>query len=241
MKWKKIGDIIVLNRDTEKPEIFLEMKGVKSVVKVEKIWGKRRKPKTRILAGSETETIHKENKCLFKLDVASIMWSKGNTYERMRIPRLIKDGETIVDMFAGIGYFSIPIAVHSNPKKIYAIEINPTAYHYLRENIKLNKVEDKIKPILGDSAIIAPRLSADRVLMGYVGDTHHYLGPAFKCLREGGILHYHETVPDRIKFKRPVERVKKAAAPRKVKVLNKRIIKKYSPGVWHIVIDAKIN
>jgi len=241
MKWKQIGDIIVLNKETEKPERFLKMKGVNSVVKIERIQGKTRKPKIKVLAGTKTETIHKENKCLFKLDVATIMWSKGNTYERMRIPRLIKDGETIVDMFAGIGYFSIPIAVHANPKMVYAIEINPTAYHYLKENIKLNKVQDKIKPILGDSKIIAPKLKADRILMGYVVKTHHYLDSALKCLKKDGILHYHETAPDKIKFERPIRRIKKAASPRKVKILKKRIIKKYSPGVWHVVIDAKID
>jgi len=241
MKWKQIGDIIILNKEIEKPEKFLKMRGIKTVLKIERIKGKTRKPEVKILAGEETETIHKENKCLFKLDAANIMWSKGNTYERMRIPKLIKDGETIVDMFAGIGYFSIPIAVHANPKKVYAIEINPTAYQYLKENIKLNKVQDKIKPILGDSKIIAPKLNADRILMGYVVKTHHYLDPALKCLKKGGILHYHETAPDKIKFKRPIRRIKKAANPRKVTILNKRIIKKYSPGVWHVVIDAKID
>jgi len=241
MKWKQIGDIIVLNRNVENPEKYLKMKGVKTVVKIERIKGRIRRPEVKVLAGADTENNTQENKCLFKLDVATIMWSKGNTYERMRIPRLIEDGETIVDMFAGIGYFSIPIAVHANPKKVYAIEINPKAYHYLKENMKLNKVQDKIRPILGDSRIIAPKLSADRVLMGYVVNTHHYLDAALKCLKEGGILHYHETAPEKIKFKRPIKRVKKAAKPREVKILNKRIIKKYSPGVWHVVIDAKID
>jgi len=85
MKWKQIGDIIILNKNVENPEKFLKMKGIKTVIKIGRIHGRTRKPEVKILAGTETETIHKENKCLFKLDVASIMWSKGNTYERMRI------------------------------------------------------------------------------------------------------------------------------------------------------------
>ena len=68
-----------------------------------------------------------------------------------------EDGETIVDMFAGIGYFSIPMAVHSKPAKIYSVEINPVSYSYLCQNTVLNKVEDIVEPILGDCRETAPR------------------------------------------------------------------------------------
>ena len=59
-------------------------------------------------------------------------------------------------------------------------------------------------------------------------------------LEEGGIIHYHESVPDKLKFRRPIRRIKEAANEREVEILNKRIIKKYSPGVYHIVVDAFI-
>jgi tRNA wybutosine-synthesizing protein 2 len=77
--------------------------------------------------------------------------------------------------------------------------------------------------------------------MGYIGYTHRYLDFAIGALKEeGGIIHYHESVPDKLKFIRPVERIKKAAEGRQVEVLNKKIIKTYSPGVFHVVVDAKI-
>jgi len=78
------------------------------------------------------------------------MFSKGNLTERKRLVDQVKEGETIVDMFSGIGYFSLGLAKFSKAKKIYAIELNPESYHYLWENIKLNKVEDKIIPVFGN-------------------------------------------------------------------------------------------
>lgn len=241
MKWKLIGEVMIIKKDVPKPEELLLVPGVKTVVKLGTINGLKREPQIEILAGSQTETIHKENKCYFKLDVAKVMWSKGNSTERMRIAQLVEDDEVVVDMFAGIGYFSIPIARHSNPSKVYSIEINPVSYNYLCENIKLNRVEDVIKPILGNCQDVCPTKNADRVLMGYIGDTHHYLKTAIKVIKKGGIIHYHESVPDKIKFKRPIQRIKEAAQDRHVNILNRRVIKKYSPGVCHVVIDAEIN
>jgi len=242
MKGKVIGDILVIKRDVENPEALLDIPGVNRVVKLGRIKGLKREPEVDVLVGEGTQTIHKENHCLFKLDVSKIMWSKGNTTERKRISGLVKEGETVVDLFTGIGYFSIPIAVHSPVGKIYSIEINPTAYNYLCQNIELNKVTDIIRPLQGDCRNLAPKGVADRVLMGYIGNTHEYLDVALDALKdEGGVIHYHESVPDKLKYKRPVERIKEAADGRKVKILENKIIKKYSPGVYHVVVDVGVH
>lgn len=253
MKYKKIGHILILNEDVENPQKFIEMNGefkhIKTVAKLNGIHGIKREPKIEILAGDfKTETTHKENGCYFKLDVSKVMWSKGNTNERIRIANLITDSETIIDMFAGIGYFSIPLAYHSNPKKIYSIELNPNSYNYLKKNIELNNVSNIINPILGDSNKITPYIKdnlekqgVDRILMGYVRTTHEFLGSAIYSLKPGGTLHYHETTPQKIKFTRPIERIKKAAGGRTFEVLNMIDIKKYSPGVNHVVLDVKFD
>ena len=240
MKGKVIGDILVLKNEPDNLQELLDLPEVKRIVKLGRINGPKREPEVEILVGDNTETIHRENHCFFKLDVARIMWSKGNTGERKRMANLVEDGETVVDMFAGIGYFSIPMAVHSNPAKIYSLEINPVSYGYLKENIVLNKVEDVIEPILGDCREFAPKNFADRVLMGYIGNTNEYLDKAVDIVKPGGIIHYHESVPDNLKFERPPQRIIDAAKGRDVEILNKRIIKKYSPGVYHVVIDALI-
>jgi tRNA wybutosine-synthesizing protein 2 len=248
--WQVLGDIIIVyipetleDKKINLAEALLSMyPRCGTVVRDFGIEGQFRQPKREILLGSKTETLHKEHGCFFKQDVTKVMYSKGNLEERKRMSHLGK-GEVIVDMFAGIGYFSIPMAVHSRPKKIIGIEINPESFVYLKENIRLNKVEDIFVPICGDCSKFAPEGTADRVIMGYVGTTHHYLEPAIKALKQsGGILHYHETVPESLARTRPQERIRKAAYAlgKKVEILEIRRIKKYSPGVLHVVIDALI-
>lgn len=240
MKYKKIGDILILNDDSDNLEELAEKHNVKTIMKIDHIQGTKREPVYKILFGSETETINKENNCLFKLDLSKVMWSKGNVNERLRIAKLVRDNETVLDMFAGIGYFSIPIGVHSNARKVISIEINPNSYYYLCENVKLNKC-DNITPVLGDCLVETPKYNADRILMGYVKTTHHYLKVAVNSLNKGGIIHYHETVPEKLLETRPISRIKQAAGDRDVELLKINKIKKYAPGVEHVVIDALID
>lgn len=242
MKYKKIGDILILDNKYQDGdfESLSEKYNVKTIMKINHIQGTKREPTYQILYGNDTETINKENGCLFKLDLAKVMWSKGNNNERLRIAKLVGDGETVIDMFAGIGYFSIPIGVHSNAKEVISIEINPNSYYYLCENIKLNKL-DNITPVLGDCMNETPNYMADRIIMGYVKTTHHYLKVAINSLNEGGILHYHETVPEKLMDTRPISRIIAEAGNRDVELLKLNKIKKYSPGVWHVVVDARID
>lgn len=245
MKWKKIGNILILDNkftvqsDKQLKELSDKHK-VKTVMKVDHIHGTKREPVIKLLYGEDTETINKENGCLFKLDLKKVMWSKGNNNERIRIAKLVEDNETVIDMFAGIGYFSILIGVHSNAKQVYSIEINPNSFHYLKENIKLNKINNII-PLLGDCMDITPEYSADRIIMGYVKTTHHYLKTAIDSLNKGGVIHYHETVPEKLMDTRPINRIKEVAGDRSVEFLKLNKVKKYSPGVFHVVCDARIN
>ena len=241
MKYKKIGDILILD-NSHPDDDYNELSrrhNVKTIMKINHIQGTKREPVYKILYGGETETVNKENGCLFKLDLAKVMWSKGNNNERLRIARLVEDDETVLDMFAGIGYFSIPIGVHANAREVISIEINPNSYHFLCENIRLNKLHN-VTPILGDGKVETPKYRADRIIMGYVKTTHHYLKAAIGSLNEGGVLHYHETVPEKLMNTRPFERIMSEADGREVELLKVNKIKKYAPGVEHVVIDARI-
>mgnify|MGYP002734947803 FL=1 len=108
------------------------------------------------------------------------------------------------------------------------------------ENIKLNKINNII-PLLGDCMDITPEYSADRIIMGYVKTTHHYLKTAIDSLNKGGVIHYHETVPEKLMDTRPINRIKEVAGDRSVEFLKLNKVKKYSPGVFHVVCDARIN
>ncbi len=245
--WQLLGDVIIITLreelETRKNDIakaLLSMyPGCRTVLLDRGISGQMRQPEREIIAGEKTETIHRENGCQFKLDAMRIMYSKGNLAERKQMNRLGK-GEVVVDMFAGIGYFSIPMAVHSKPDKIIAIEINPVSSGYLRENIKLNRVENIIEPVEGDCSLVTPHGIADRVIMGYL-DAYQYLEYGIRALLPGGVLHFHEAVPEAVE-RRPVGRIVEVAGKlgRTVEIIETRRIKKYSPGVWHVVVDARI-
>lgn len=249
--WSRIGHVVVLSLPPELMgkasligEAMLGLRGVRTVaVRAGPITGRERRPKLKVVAGDPgTETVHREHGCEFKLDVERVMFAPGNVGERGRVAKLVGLGEVVVDLFAGVGQFSIPIAKNAEPRKVYAVELNPPAFGYLRENIDLNRIGHVVEPLLGDCAEIAPRGLADRVVMGILHVTHRYLPLALEVLKpEGGVIHYHESVPTELGFERPVARIRKAANGGAVEILNKRVVKRYSPGVDHVVIDAKIS
>jgi len=246
----RVGDIVsvslppeLMHRAPEVAQALLELKDVRTVALREGgIAGRLRRPRIRVIAGGpSTETTHREGGCLFKLDIARVMFSPGNLYERARLPKLVGPGEVIVDLFAGVGQFSIPIARHARPSRVCAIELNPVAYGYLRENIRLNRVGHIVRPLLGDCSTVAPRGVADRVVLGILHVTHRYLPLALEVLKpSGGVIHYHESVPSGLRFERPVKRILEVAAGREVEILGKRVVKRYAPSVDHVVVDARI-
>ncbi|MEM4456168.1 MAG: class I SAM-dependent methyltransferase family protein [Archaeoglobaceae archaeon] len=239
--YKVIGDLAIVKLSEEIAE-FKEKIGeaiLESNPRLRAVWreiskeGMMRRPKLELLAGNGSETVHLENGCHFKLDVTKVMFSLGNHYERHRVA-MECENETVVDMFAGIGYFSIPIA--KKAEKVYSIEINYDAYRFLLENAKLNNV--KLIPILGDSMFVTPEGVADRVVMGHIF-CQDFLHTAIKALDRFGIIHYHEAVPTKILW-RPTLRVEKACKEmgKKCKILNFRKVKNYAPNVVHVVVDA---
>jgi tRNA wybutosine-synthesizing protein 2 len=254
--YQRIGNIVLISikpaltkHEKSIGKILLStIPNVKSICKRGAIRGEERIPKIKIIAGSKiTETIHKEGGCLYKLDVRKLMFAKGNVKERHRLQELVKDDEVIVDMFAGVGYFSIGLAKFANPLKIYSIDKNPIAIKYLKENVKLNKIQHKIIPILGDCKIVVKKLGkiADRVIMGYLPKTFKFLPYAFEVLKkEGGMIHYHDIFKEEDLWDKPIKILEDAARKNGYileKVLHKRIVKSYAPKVYHIVVDAKFS
>lgn len=251
-KWEKIGDVLIIKlSDRFKKykqkigEIYAKTLHCKTVLQdFGGISGIYRKPTVKIIYGSKnTETIHKENGIKYNLDLQKIMFSSGNINERKRMANISNKNETIVDLFAGIGYFTLPIAVYSKPKKIYSCEINPIAYQYLCKNIVLNHVTSVIKPLLGDNRKTAPKNVANRVVMGYIDNTYRFLPTAIKCLKNcTGVIHYHDVFPNKLiqkKIKNLTEGITKKYET-KIKLIKYKNIKSYAPGVNHIVVDILI-
>ncbi|HEC77209.1 MAG TPA: class I SAM-dependent methyltransferase family protein [Thermoplasmatales archaeon] len=246
-KWEKFGDVLILKMDKiEKKEkvaeVYAKVLKCKSVLEdVEGIKGVERKPVFNFVYGNDALTVHVENGIKYKFDASKIMFSSGNIDERIRMAKVAGKKEVVVDMFAGIGYFTLPIAVYSK-SRVYACEINPIAYEFLKENISLNGVNNLVEPIFGDCRIVAPRRVADRVIMGYFNSID-FLEYAIEILRNEGIIHFHqkcreEDFPEKIlgEIKKICKKYKK-----KVDVLFYRRIKSYAPHIIHGVIDLKIS
>jgi len=123
-------------------ELFPKIKSI--YVNLGKIIGTFREPeKIELIAGENNPIVeHKEHDVIYRFNITKIMFSKGNLNERRLLASFVKKGEIIVDMFAGIGYFSLPIAKHSAVERIYSIELNPLSYKFLCENIKRNCSRD---------------------------------------------------------------------------------------------------
>jgi len=251
-KWEKIGEvgIIKLHHDLEKyskiiGEKYALVLQCKTILNdLGGITGTYREPTTRRIYGSnDTVTIHKENGIRFKLDPQKIMFSSGNKDERLRMATISNEKEIVVDLFAGIGYFTLPMAVYSKPKKIFACEINPVAYDYLCENIVLNNVLNIVEPLKGDNRKIAPKNVANRVIMGYFGDTFNFLPTAFDCLKDcKGFIHYNDKIPEEEFPDDIFKKIEKIADKfnRKVKLLKHKNVKSYAPGINHYVLDIKV-
>jgi tRNA wybutosine-synthesizing protein 2 len=247
-KWELLGDVAIIRLTKElEPyareigEAYAEGLNLRAVLRdTGGISGEFREPLTEILYGTDTETTHIENGVKFRLDAAKTMFSSGNEEERIRMATIRCDGETVVDMFAGIGYFSIPLAVYQKPRKIVACEINPAAHRFLVQNVALNKVEKVVTPVLGDNRDLPGESIADRVIMGYVKTTHEFLPRAVTLVKDGGIIHYHETCPNDLLPGRPLQRLHEAVPQGRLEILRSKEIKSYAPGVSHVVVDARV-
>ncbi len=262
--WAVIGSVILVRipdgcpDETEVATALLELHGeANSVLADEGITnageaGTYREPRTRLLAGErDTETIHTEYGIRYALDPQQVMFSPGNQAERVRMGDLVEPDEHVFDMFAGIGYFTLPMAAAG--ARVTAAELNPTAFRYLLENARLNEVDDRITASRGDCRAVVLDGDVDRVVMGYYGraadeesvdridEAHEFLPTALEALAPDGVVHYHEATPESRLWERPRERLERAAdeVGRGLTIREQRRVKSHSAGVSHVVLDAQ--
>ncbi len=227
-------------------KILARHKNVKSVLKkLSERKGIYRITEYKLLAGNlNTEVIHKEHYRSYKLDPKLVYFSPREGTERLRIANQVKPKEKIMLMFAGIGAYAIIIA-KKQPKvdKIISVEINPAAYEYMRENIRLNKVTEEVIPILGDVKLKCKDWyeKCDRVIMPLPHDAHKFLGLAFKCLKSHGTVHMYiiekeENVKEKVKM--IIEKFSKKSKG-KISYKIKKVLP-YAPRTYKYCVDIKI-
>jgi len=226
-------------------------KNVKTVLaQTSPIRGDFRLRKLEYVAGeNKTTTVHKESGCLFSVDVEKCYFSPRLFYERMRVAKQVVKGEVIVNMFAGVGCFSIIMARHSQVEKIYSIDVNPVAIKHIQENIRLNRVYGKVIPIEGDAKeVIDKRLRhiADRVLMPLPEKAFAYLPYAMSALKKaGGWIHYYDFEHAR-KNENPVEKVRLKVAEKleslgvDFQIPFGHVVRTTGPNWYQIVLDIAV-
>lgn len=202
-----------------------------------------------VIAGEpKTETTHKEHGCQFYVDLSKAYFSPRLSYEHKRVASLVEKGETVVDLFAGVGPFAIQIAKTCSNVKVYAVDVNPYAVEFLRKNVRLNRVQGMVHPILGDAKkVVDERLTgvADRVIMNLPEKAIEFADAACKALKPtGGVVHFYSFIKAsdslesmRLRFTKAVEKCERKVE----KIMFSRLVRETAPYEWQAVLDAKIH
>jgi len=246
--YEHIGDIAIIDRQQAQAhrvaQVLLKQNRIKTVLQAESsVTGEYRTRSVSILAGEKrTKTLYRENKCRYLIDLSRVYFTPRLSTERARIADKINDGEIVVDMFAGVGPFSILIAKRSPRAHVIAIDKNPDAIRYLKENVKLNKVEN-VKIIDRDARDAVKEISgADHVIMNLPHSAIEFLDAAFGVLKNGGIIHFYAIAHENDLFDGILKRIEAVAGLSGLQIvpLDKRIVRPYAPYQFNICIDFQV-
>ncbi|TKR64408.1 hypothetical protein L596_024945 [Steinernema carpocapsae] len=224
-RWEKHGNIVVFPQNSFQHKNWRLMgrelwRLVAESLNTERIGRKRqiaddelRTPHVDLLYGQHGWVEHVDNGIKFNYDVTKCMFNIGNSPERQRLGQLDCHSEVIVDMFAGIGYYTLPLLFHANAKHVYAIDWNDDATEALKKSLEANNCAERCTVLEGDCRRVHPVGVADRVNMALIPTTRPHWLTACKCLKpRGGVIHLHETI----------RTIKKAKSPDKMLRLKRR-------------------
>jgi len=216
---------------------------------------KFRSPRTDLLLGCDPWVWITENKIKYNFDITKSMFCRGNITEKLRIAKFDCRNEVIVDLFAGIGYFTLPYLIHAGAKHVYACEWNPNSVKALELNLKIAGVEDKCTVLLGDNRLVAPENVADRVNLGLIPSSEISWKTAVKALKPtGGVLHIHTNVEVKADLtksdafnatgnliKDSILQLLTSCKEGKwcCEVLHIECVKSYAPRIYHLVYDVR--
>lgn len=243
----RIPDSLLSKKKIIGKVLLEEVKIVRSVFyQASAVEGNFRTRDLEILAGEDnTETEYKEFGCRFRVDVKNAFFSPRLSTERERIANLIQNGETMTNMFAGIGMFSI-MAAKKKKCTVYSLDINPIASKLCETNIGLNKLAGKVISINGDaSEIIKNQLidKSDRTLMLLPERSDEFLESAINTTKDGGIIHYYSHIHADKKTDAGTlsEKHYLNVTPVKSEILDSKIVRAVGPRYYQTVVDVKIS
>lgn len=199
-----------------------------------------REPAIVRIFGPGGEVTHREGEIRYRFDPAKVMFSPGNVNARLSKRDENLDGKILLDMFAGIGYFSLQAGSRSTKSTIYACELNPVSFGYLKENILLNSLGGTVKPIQGDCRAIPRDIIADEIIMGHF-DCMDYLSGALLHSRQGTVIDMHLLL-DTENLEAGYGTAVKAASVFGyiLDFLGMDIVKSYGPHLWHVSMKLEV-
>jgi tRNA (guanine37-N1)-methyltransferase len=207
----------------------------------------RLRPLHHVLGANRTETIHKELGCLFKIDISKAFFSPRLSTEHLRVAQQVQPGECVVDMFAGVGPFSILIAKRLNNVQVHAIDANPDAANLIAENARMNRVQDRIKVWSSDARVIIENYllgKATRVIMNHPSQTREFLEPACEALQpDGGIVHYYTFAQGEdggLEARKELALALDTTGWKIEKIMTTRKVRGVAPMKWQVALDAKL-
>jgi tRNA (guanine37-N1)-methyltransferase len=250
----QIGDIIVIRipdsllskKKVIGETLLKEVSTAKSVFyQSSDVTGDFRTRSLELLAGEDkTETEYKEFGCRFFVDVEKAFFSPRLSTERERIAEIVKDGETVINMFGGVGMFSI-LAAKNKKCTVYNIDINPVASKLCEKNISINKLAGEIISLNGDAAqIVNDQLKekGDRTLMLLPERSDEFLESAILATKNGGTIHYYSHIHADKKQDAPKlsEEHYREITNVKSEILGSKIVRAVGPRYYQTVVDVRI-
>ena len=208
--------------------------------------GEYRTRELRLLAGDpDTEVLHRESGCVYRLDPGTVYFSPRESSERERLSSAVGEGEDVLVMFSGVGPLPISIAKRRRNVHVTAVELNPYAHNYCVENIHLNRVADRVEAIKGDVREVCPRLGKlfDRIMMPLPKGAYEFLDIAVPLLKSGGVLHFYHWAPEGDPFSEAEALIigTAEAEGKKVRFMDRVKVSQYSPRTWKIRVDARVS
>jgi tRNA (guanine37-N1)-methyltransferase len=248
--YERLGDIAIIDEDD--PERAREVAAAVAdsdlplstvINKRSKVKGVERIRDWEVLVGEDTETVHREYGCSFLVDVASVYFSPRLATERHRVVRKVTPGEHAFDMFAGVGPFTVPMAVRG--ATAVGVDINPDAVAYLEENARRNDVADRVTAIRGDVRDVAPEYAgwADRIVMNLPHSAGAFLDAAVTLAGETCTIHYYDIQKEESPFDPGKEAIRAAAETGGYEVTfeTEQVVRSYSPHEVNVCLDAVLS
>lgn len=216
-------------------------KNIRTVCLTEPVSGEFRTRNITIIAGeNQTLTTHVEYGITFHVDVASTYFSPRLASERKRVAAQVKQGEIVVDLFAGVAPFAIMIARFAKPRVVYAIDKNTEATTLAKQNVKQNHVLQTVEVIHADAKdaekIIPTK--ADRIIMNLPFSAFNFFSAALSIAAPTCKVHYYDIIREE-DIEGRITALKKIAKTQGyilIEVLIHRI-KSYAPREFYIGLD----